>query len=75
MADPDQTLDFLESQIPAISGSAFDVAYIQALATGQRVVVSLDDGVYEISPDGQRRLLSPGVPRQRVAIGTRIHIP
>lgn len=54
MPDPDKTMDFLESQIPAISGAAFDVAYVQALASGQRVLVSAHDGIYEVAADGTR---------------------
>lgn len=45
-------MDFLESQIPAISGAAFDV--VQALASGQRVLVSANDGIYEVAADGAR---------------------
>jgi hypothetical protein len=40
MADPEQTPDYLEQQIPSLSAAAVHVAYWQALATGQAVLVS-----------------------------------
>lgn len=56
MADPEQTLDYLEQQIPSLSAAAVDVAYWQALASGQTVLISADDGVYQAFPDGTRKL-------------------
>lgn len=75
MLDPDKTMDFLESQIPAISGAAFDVAYVQALASGQRVLVSTNDGIYEVAADGTRtriKSVSASIP---VVQGTQVRIP
>jgi hypothetical protein len=75
MLDPEKTLDYLESQIPVISGAAFDVAYMQALASGQRVLVSADDGIYEVASDGTRTRILNISPPQPVALGTRMRIP
>jgi len=68
-------LDYLESQIPSLSAAATDVAYWQALAAGQRVLISDEGGVYQISADGSRTLIKPASPRLRVPIGTRVRVP
>jgi hypothetical protein len=75
MPDPEKTMDFLESQIPAISGAAFDLAYVQALASGQRVLVSANDGIYEIAPDGTRTRLKPASAPVPVQQWTQVRIP
>ena len=75
MPDPDKTMDFLERQIPAISGSAFDVAYLQALASGQRVLVSAHDGIYEVAADGTRTRIKPASPPMQVQQWTQVRIP
>lgn len=75
MTDPDKTTDFLESHIPAISGAAFDVAHVQALASGQRVLVSANDGIYEVAADGTRTRIK--IVSEPIAIkqGTQVRIP
>lgn len=75
MPDPDATMDFLESQIPAISGAAFDVAYVQALASGQRVLVSANDGIYEVAADGSRTLVKSAIAPLPIVQGTQVRIP
>ncbi|MCX6854239.1 MAG: hypothetical protein NTV80_04970 [Verrucomicrobia bacterium] len=75
MPDPEQTLDYLEQQIPSISAAAVDVAYWQALASGQAVLVSGDDGIYQTFADGTRKLIKTTEPRPSVPIGTRVRIP
>ncbi|MFZ4596424.1 MAG: hypothetical protein ACOYOF_19365 [Verrucomicrobiaceae bacterium] len=75
MADPEQTLDYLEQQIPSLSAAAVDVAYWQALATGQAVLVSGDDGIYQAFPDGTKTLIKTTEKPLSVPVGTRIRIP
>ena len=75
MTDPEQTLDYLEQQIPSLSGAAVGVAYVQALASGQRVLVSGDDGVYEAFADGTRTLVKPLEKPLSVPVGTKRRIP
>ena len=75
MADSEKTLDYLEQQIPSLSAAAVDVAYWQALAAGQKVLVSGDGGIYEVFPDGTRNLVkTTGLPLS-VPVGTRVRIP
>ncbi len=75
MADFEQTLDYLEQQIPSLSGAAVDVAYWQALATGQRVLVSAEGGIYQAFPDGTRKLVKATEKPSSVPVGTRVKIP
>lgn len=65
MKHPDETLDFLEQQIPALSASAVIVAYWAALSAGQSVLQTEDDAIVEVFPDGTRRVvkaIEPSVP-------------
>ncbi|HUD83336.1 MAG TPA: hypothetical protein VMQ67_07525 [Candidatus Saccharimonadales bacterium] len=50
----DQDIQKLESQFPAVSGSAFAAARAQVLASGQSVLESQDGVIYEVFPDGHR---------------------
>lgn len=75
MADPEQTLDYLEQQIPGLSAAAVDVAYWQALASGQAVLVSGDGGIYQVYADGSRRLIKTTEKPLSVPVGTRVRIP
>jgi hypothetical protein len=75
MTDSEQTLDYLEQQIPALSGAAVDVAYWQALASGQKVLVSGEGGVYEAFADGTQKLVKTLEKPLSVPVGTRVKIP
>ncbi len=67
-------LDYLEQQIPSLSAAAVDVAYIQALASGQMVLVSGDGGIYQALPDGTKRLVKELAKPLSVPVGTRVKI-
>lgn len=75
MPDPEQTLDYLEQQIPSLSAAAVDVAYWKALASGQAVLVNGDDGIYQAFADGTKKLIKPMEPLLSVPVGTRVRIP
>lgn len=75
MPDPEKTLDFLESQIPNISGGAFSQAYLHALASGQRVLVSDNDGIYEVAADGTRTRIKAISAPLLVKQGLQVRIP
>ncbi len=72
--DSEKTLDYLEQQIPGLSAAAVDVAYWQALAAGQKVLVSGDGGIYEVFPDGTRRFVKATGQPLSVPVGTRVRI-
>jgi hypothetical protein len=73
--DPEQALDYLEQQIPSLSAAAVDVAYWQALASGQLVLVSGDDGIYQVFADGTKTLIKATGKPLSVPVGTRLRIP
>jgi hypothetical protein len=75
MADSEKALDHLEQQIPRLSAAAVDVAYWQALASGQRVLVSDDDGIYEVFADGTRKLVKRLRAPLSAPVGMRVRIP
>ena len=54
MTDQEKDIERLETQFPAISGSAFASAREQALASGQSVFQSEDGCIYEVFPSGRR---------------------
>lgn len=65
MSEDDKTLDDLEKLIPPLSGSAVTVAYWQALASGNSVLETDDGAIYEVFPDGTRKLvkkIAPAIP-------------
>lgn len=75
MTDPEQNLDYLEQQIPGLTGAAVGVAYWQALASGQTVLVSGEDGIYQVFPDGTQKLVKATDRPLSVPVGTRVKIP
>jgi hypothetical protein len=75
MVDPERTLDYLEQQIPSLSAAAVDVAYWQALASGQAVLISGDDGIYQVFADGTKKLVKTMEQLLSVPVGTRVRIP
>lgn len=75
MGDSEETLDYLEQQIPSLSGAAVDVAYWQALAAGQRVLISGEGGIYQVFSDGTRKLVKAAGEPLSVPAGTRVKIP
>ncbi len=57
MSTPEQTLRFLEEHIPELAESAVTQAYWQALAAGNSVLESDNGVIYEVFPDGTRRVV------------------
>ncbi len=79
MSNPDppmneQQIEQLESNFPAASGVAFSTAFQQAVDAGLCVLVSENDAIFEIFPDGQRQFVKsitppiPAEPGQKIAI-------
>lgn len=75
MSDDEKTFQFLETQLPAVSGSAFADARLQTLAAGQSVLQSENGVIFEVFPDGTR------IERKRIeapkpfARGTLLQLP
>jgi len=55
MANDDQKIETLETQFPAISGSAFMKARELVLASGQSVLQTCNGIIYEVFPDGRSK--------------------
>ncbi len=61
----EKALDYLEEHIPELAEVAFKQAYWAALASGSSVLMSENDDLVEIFPDGTRKFikrLSPSTP-------------
>ena len=70
----EETIQRLEEQIPELATEAFTKAYNQALAAGLSVIEGFNGFIYEVFPDGTRRLIeqiAAPVPMQQ---GTRINL-
>ena len=74
MTNSEKALDYLEQQIPSLSAAAVDVAYWQALAAGQKVLVSGEGGIYEVFPDGTRTFVKATGKPLDLPVGTRVKI-
>lgn len=74
MSDSEKALDYLEQQIPGLSAAAVDVVYWQALAAGQKVLVSGDGGIHEAFPNGTRKLVKAAEKPLSAPVGTRVQI-
>jgi len=66
----DQDIQQLESQFPAVSGSAFAAAREQVLASGQSVLQSEDGVIYEVFPDCRRVAVTNIDPPTQFASGS-----
>jgi hypothetical protein len=74
MTNSEKALDYLEQQISSLSAAAVDVAYWQALAAGQKVLISDEGGIYEVFPDGTRNLVKTTAKPLNLPVGTRVKI-
>ncbi len=72
--DPEAALSYLEQQIPSLAAAACRLAFWQALASGQPVLVSEDDGIYRVFADGSKMLIKPIEKPLRVPVGTKVWI-
>lgn len=74
MSPSEEAMTFLEGHIPELAESALTQAYWQSLAAGNSVMESVDGVVYEMFPDGTRRMVKsipPPVPVMPGATRTR----
>jgi len=70
----DHDIQQLESQFPAVSGSAFAAARDQVLASGQSVLQSEGGFIYRVFPDGRKELVKKIEPPTLVRRGTKLTI-
>ena len=74
MGEEEKQILKLESEFPALSGSAFAAARDRVLASGQSVLQSEDGNIYEVFPDGQRRWIKKIEKRTKVVRGSKLSI-
>ena len=74
MADQEKDIVELENQFPSASDSAFAGARQHVLASGQSVLQSEDGCIYEVFPDGTKRLIKKIEPPLPVVRGRKITI-
>jgi hypothetical protein len=73
MSTSEKTMQFLEEHIPELAQSAVTQAYWQALASGSSVLQSDKGVIYEVFPDGTRKLIKTTPPPSVVGVGaTRV---
>ena len=74
MADKENNIEILENAFPPMSGVAFDTARKQTLESGLSVLQSEGGVIYEVFPDGSRRLVKEIEPPTQVVPGRKITI-
>lgn len=55
----EKVIDYLEQYIPELATAATQQAYWRALATGNSVLVTENNHLVEVYPDGSRKILRP----------------
>ena len=71
-APDERRIEQLELNFPAASGVAFSNAYDRALQAGLSVMVSENGAIFEVFPDGQRRLVKEIAPPRTTQSGVKI---
>lgn len=74
MSMTEESMRYLEEHIPILADAAVKQAYWQALATGSSVLVSEEDALVEIFPDGTRKVLKQLEPQTSVISGQRLEL-
>lgn len=74
MTDHEKSIETLETAFPAVSGSAFAAARAEVLAAGLSVLQSEGGVIYEVFPDGRRRVIKRIQPPTRVVRGSKVRL-
>lgn len=69
MPNSEKTMQFLEAHIPELAQAAVTQAYWQALASGSSVLQSESGAIFEVFPDGTRKLIKVISPHSAVTLG------
>ncbi len=72
MSDQETDLEKLERDFPGMADAAFNAARERALATGQSVLQSEGEFIYEVFPNGDKKQVKQIEPRISVKPGTKI---
>jgi hypothetical protein len=74
MDEDERILQELENNFPSLSGSAFSAAFRDTLNAGLSAFVSENGVIYEMFPDGTRRMVKHIEPPTPVKQGKQIRI-
>ena len=72
MTDSEGNIEALEEQFPPLSGVAFRAARKQVLDAGLSVLQSEGGAIYEVFPDGSRKLVKEIEPPTEAVSGQKI---
>lgn len=75
MSITEESMRFLEENIPILADAAIKQAYWQALASGSSVLVCENDVLVETFPDGSRKVLKQLEPQTSATLGQRMELP
>jgi hypothetical protein len=75
MTNAEKTMRFLEEHIPELAESALTQAYWQTLASGHSVLESENGVIYEVHPDGTRKVVKTIAAPTPVQPGARRFLP
>ena len=70
----DEAIDYLEQFIPELAAIATRQAYLQALASGQNVLIAENGQLVEVSPNGTKKFIKQLEPRTTIPIGSKFDI-
>jgi hypothetical protein len=70
----EESINFLEDNIPILADAAVKQAYWQALAAGSSVLVSKDGALIEMFPDGTQKVVKQLEPQTAATIGQRLQL-
>lgn len=70
----EKAMRFLEEHIPELVGAAITQAYWEALATGSSVTQCENGIIYEVFPDGTRKIIKKIPPPLPVKLGQKVLI-
>ena len=74
MSMTEESMRFLEEQIPSLAEAAFKQAYLKALASGSSVLICEDGVLVEVFPDNTRKVLKQLEPQTSCTIGQRLEL-
>ena len=70
----DIELDNLEKHIPLLAKGAMEKAYLDALSSGNSVLVVINDAIYEVFADGSKKKIKNVAPQIKVDINKKIRL-
>jgi hypothetical protein len=74
MSESEKALRAEEEELPAKAGEVFAAARARVLASGQSVVESRNEYLYEVFPDGREIVIRKIDPPRKVAVGQKFII-